>query len=102
MDAGFWPEVTAELCDDPWVTPERVTRTVDALQAKQARGERIGGKPIANVHALAVASLRGHREPVLQTVTMTHEERWGICPRCHSRPCECDEDGNPPWMADCE
>jgi hypothetical protein len=62
-EAGIWPERACELAADPWVTEERVRLTVQHFQAKQRRGEPVGGRPIQDVAALAWDSLRNHREP---------------------------------------
>jgi hypothetical protein len=94
-EAGFWEDVALELAGDPWVTPERVGRTVDDLQARKDRGELVSGRPIGNVPALAAANLRRHQEP---PAPVKPAERIALtCPRCYSYPCMCDDEGRPPW-----
>lgn len=74
-DVGIWPEAARELAGDPWVTEERVRLTAAYFEDKRRRGEPVGGRPVANVAALVVGSLKSHREPPRDRVRCAERDR---------------------------
>jgi hypothetical protein len=92
-EAGVWSATADDLCDDPWLTQDRLDGWLDNLDEQNRRQPG----SIRSVPAVLVANLRAHREPPPPRGRgrSRGRGRWaegsGLCPVCWTRPCSCDQ-----------